>query len=107
MDPQKTRLPRNRAPIHPGEILLEEFIRPHGLTLTETAKRLGFERVRLSEIVNGRRGITPNTALRLERLFGPSPEFWLGMQQDYDLWKERSSGIEAELERIETLHRAA
>jgi antitoxin HigA-1 len=107
MNAQHSRLPTNRPPIHPGEILLEEFIRPHGLTLTETAKRLRFERVRLSEIVNGRRGITPNTALRLERLFGPSPDFWLGMQQDHDLWHELHSGVLAELEMIEPLGRAA
>ncbi|HEX2205261.1 MAG TPA: HigA family addiction module antitoxin [Longimicrobium sp.] len=102
-----TRLPTHRPPIHPGEIVLEEFIKPHGLTLTEAAKRLRIERVRLSEIVNGRRGITPNTALRLERLFGPSAAFWLGMQQDYDLWHERNSPVAAEVEKIEPLHEAA
>jgi antitoxin HigA-1 len=107
MAPHQTRLPRNRAPLHPGEILLEEFIRPHGLTLTEAAKRLRVERVRLSEIVNGRRGVTPNTALRLERLFGASAAFWLGMQQDHDLWHELHSGAMEEVERIEPLHRAA
>lgn len=107
MDTQKSRLPTHRPPIHPGEILLEEFIRPHGLTLTETAKRLRFERVRLSEIVNGRRGITPNTALRLERLFGPGPAFWLGLQQDFDLWHELHSGVMAEVEQIVPLTRAA
>ena len=107
MHTTKSRLPTHRPPIHPGEILLEEFIKPHGLTVTETARRLGFERVRLSEIVNGRRGVTPNTALRLERLFGPSPAFWLGLQQDYDLWRELDSGVVDELERIEPLHRAA
>jgi addiction module HigA family antidote len=92
-------LPKHRPPLHPGEILLEEFIKLHGLTLTEAAKRLRVERVRLSEIVNGRRGITPNMALRLERLFGASAAFWLGMQQDHDLWDKLHSpgaGIEAE-----------
>lgn len=102
-----TRLPTNRPPVHPGEILLEEFIKPHGLTLTEAAKRLRVERVRLSEIVNGRRGVTPNTALRLERLFGSSASFWLGMQQDYDLWHELHSPVAAEVEKIEPMHRAA
>jgi antitoxin HigA-1 len=69
-------LPRHRPPLHPGEIVLEEFIKPHGLTLTEAAKRLRVERVRLSEI--GRRGITPNTALRLERLFWRERGFLAG-----------------------------
>lgn len=107
MDTTKTRLPTHRPPVHPGEILLEEFIRPHGLTVTEAAKRLRIERGRLSEIVNGRRGITPNTALRLERLFGPSPAFWLGLQQDYDLWHALRSVVVEELDCIEPLHRAA
>src|SRR5215207_3618631 len=102
-----SRLPTNRSPLHPGEILLEEFIKPYGLTLTETAKRLRIERVRLSEIVNGRRGITPNTAIRLERLFGASAAFWLGMQQDHDLWHELHSPVAAEVEKIEPMHEAA
>ncbi|HEU0012521.1 MAG TPA: HigA family addiction module antitoxin [Longimicrobium sp.] len=102
-----SRLPTNRPPIHPGEILLEEFIKPHGLTLTEAAKRLRVERVRLSEIVNGRRGVTPNTALRLERLFGSSAAFWLGMQQDHDLWHEQQALSGSELEQIEPMHQAA
>ena len=102
-----THLPTHRPPIHPGEILLEEFIEPHGLTLTEASKRLRVERVRLSEIVNGRRGITPNTAIRLERLFGSSAAFWLAMQLDYDLWHELHSPVSAEVEKIEPMHEAA
>ena len=102
-----SRLPTHRAPLHPGEILLEEFIKPHGLTLTEAARRLRIERVRLSEIVNGRRGITPNTALRLERLFGASAAFWLGMQQDHDIWHELHSSSAADVDKIEPLNQAA
>ncbi|HVG45316.1 MAG TPA: HigA family addiction module antitoxin [Longimicrobium sp.] len=102
-----SRLPTHRAPLHPGEILLEEFIKPHGLTLTEAARRLRIERVRLSEIVNGRRGVTPNTALRLERLFGASAAFWLGMQQDYDIWSELHSSSATDVEKIEPLNEAA
>lgn len=102
-----SRLPTSRSPLHPGEILLEEFIKPHELTLTDTARRLRIERVRLSEIVNGRRGITPNTALRLERLFGASAAFWLGMQQDFDLWNELHSRTAEDVGKIEPLHRAA
>jgi antitoxin HigA-1 len=102
-----SRLPTNRSPLHPGEILLEEFIKPHGLTLTEAARRLRVERVRLSEIVNGRRGVTPNTALRLERLFGASAAFWLGMQQDFDLWHELHSQTADDVNQIEPLNQAA
>lgn len=101
-----TRLPTNRPPLHPGEILLEEFINPYGLTLAETARRLRIERVRLSGIVNERRGITPNTALRLERLFGASAAFWLGLQQDFDLWREITHAAE-DVEKIEPMNRAA
>lgn len=81
-----SRLPTHRAPLHPGEILREEFIVPHGLTITRAAALLHVDRVRLSEIVNERRSVTPDTALRLERLFGASADFWLNLQQNYDLW---------------------
>ncbi len=64
-------------------------------------------RVRLSGIVNARRDITPNTAIRLERLFGSSAAFWLGMQQDYDLWHELHSPAAVEVEKIEPMHEAA
>jgi antitoxin HigA-1 len=102
-----SRLPANRPPLHPGEILMEEFVKPHGLTLTEASKRLRIDRVRLSEIVNGRRGITPNTALRLERLFGSSAGFWLGMQQDFDLWHAMHSDGAEDMARIEPMHQPA
>ena len=72
-------------PVHPGEILLEEFIRPHGLTPTRTARRLGVPRTRIERLVAGATSMTADTALRLERLFGSSAEFWLGLQADYDL----------------------
>jgi antitoxin HigA-1 len=82
-----SRLPTDRAPLHPGEILREEFIVPHDLTVTRAPELLHVDRVRLSEIVNGRRSITPDTALRLERLFGASADFWLNLQKDYDDWQ--------------------
>jgi antitoxin HigA-1 len=104
---EMSRLPAHRPPLHPGEILMEEFVKPHGLTLTEASKRLRIDRVRLSEIVNGRRGITPNTALRLERLFGSSAAFWLGMQQDFDLWHAMNSDAAEDVDRIEPMHQAA
>jgi antitoxin HigA-1 len=94
-------LPKNRPPVHPGEILLKDFIEPYGLTQTEAAKRLGISFVRLNEIVNGRRGITPDTALRLERLFGASAAFWLNGQRDWDLWHVLHSPAIEEIDHIE------
>lgn len=73
------------SPVHPGEILLEEFIRPHGLTPIRTAGRLGVPRTRIERLVAGATPVTEDTALRLERLFGASAEFWLKLQADYDL----------------------
>ena len=73
------------APVHPGEILLEEFIRPHGLTAGRVAARLNISRPRIEKLVRGRAPITVDTALRLERLFGPSAQFWLNLQTRYDL----------------------
>jgi antitoxin HigA-1 len=73
------------APVHPGEILLEEFMQPFGLSQTRLGRDLGVSPRRINEIVHGRRSITADTALRLSRCFGTSAEFWLGLQADYDL----------------------
>ena len=81
-----TRLPTHRAPTHPGEMLLEEFLRPLEMTQTELAERIGVSYPRVNELVNGKRGVTPDTALRLSRLFGTTPEFWLNGQRNWDLW---------------------
>jgi len=80
------RLPRKRPPTHPGEMLFEEFIVPLEITQAELARRLGVSYPRLNEIVKGRRSVTPDTALRLSRVVGMSADFWLGLQQDWDLW---------------------
>jgi addiction module HigA family antidote len=72
-------------PIHPGEILLEEFLNPMELSQNHLALRIGVPARRINEIVLGKRGITADTALRLGRYFGMSPQFWLGLQMDYDL----------------------
>lgn len=72
-------------PVHPGEILLEEFLKPMGLSQNHLALRIGVPARRINEIVLGKRGITADTALRLGRYFGMSPQFWLGLQMDYDL----------------------
>jgi len=86
-NPTVRRLPKNRPPTHPGEMLLEEFIKPLNLTQTEVAHRLGVSYPRLNEIIKGRRRVTPDTALRLAQVLGMSADFWLGLQQDWDLWQ--------------------
>jgi len=97
----KTRLPKNRAPTHPGEMLLEEFLRPMGITQSDFAVRLGVSFPRLNEIVKGRRGVTPDTALRLARVLGMSAEFWLGLQLDWDLWNAMQSKEYSQIEQLE------
>ena len=79
------RTQKKLAPVHPGEILLEEFMLPLGLSQTRLGRDLGVSPRRINEIVHGKRSITADTALRLSRYFGTSAEFWLGLQTDYDL----------------------
>ena len=73
------------SPIHPGEVLLEDFMKPLGLTQYALAKALRVQPLRISQIVRGQRAITADTALRLARYFGTSPDVWLGLQTQYDL----------------------
>jgi addiction module HigA family antidote len=73
------------APVHPGEVLLEEFLKPMQLSQNRLALDIGVHPRRINEIVLAKRSITANTALRLARYFGTSPQFWLGLQADYDL----------------------
>ncbi len=73
------------APVHPGEVLLEEFLKPIGLSQNQVALAMGVPARRINEIVLGKRRVTADTALRLGRYFGMSPQFWLGLQMDYDL----------------------
>jgi len=79
-------VPTHRPPTHPGEILLEEFLKPLGLTQVTAAARMGIPLNRLNEIVRRRRGMTADTALRLARLLGTSPEFWMNLQTAWDLY---------------------
>jgi addiction module HigA family antidote len=72
-------------PVHPGEVLLEEFLKPMGLSQNRLALDIGVHPRRINEIVLGKRSITADTALRLARCFGMLPQFWLGLQRDYDL----------------------
>jgi addiction module HigA family antidote len=84
--------------IHPGEILLEEFLNPLNISAYKVAKDIEIPQTRLSEIIKGNRRITADTALRLSKYFGNSPKFWLGLQDDYDLEEEmqvKSSSIGA------------
>ena len=86
-----------RTPIHPGEILLEDFMKPLGLSANRLAKALCVHPNRISEIVRGRRDVTADTALRMERYFGASAEMWLNLQNQYDLdLAKQQSGTEIE-----------
>ncbi len=80
------RIPTHRAPTHPGEMLFEEFLKPMGLTQRQVADSIHVPYQRINEIVNGRRGVTPSTALRLSKYFGVSPDFWLNLQLRWDLY---------------------
>ena len=80
------KLPTHQPPTHPGEMLLEEFLKPLGISQSAFAVRLGVSFPRLNEIIRGKRAVTPDSALRLARVTGMSADFWLGLQQDWDLW---------------------
>lgn len=80
------RIPTDRAPTHPGEMLLEEFLIPADLTQRELATAIRVPYQRVNELVNGRRGITPSTALRLAKYFDVTPGFWLNLQIRWDLY---------------------
>ena len=82
-------LPKNRIPTHPGEVLLEEFLRPLDLTQVALAEHLGVSVQRINELVKGKRGVTPETAWLLAQAFGTTPEFWINLQTAYDLVRAR------------------
>ena len=81
------RLPENRPPVPPGEILLEEFIRPLGLSRRQVAGALGISYQRLNDIIRGRRAITVDMALRLAKFFGTTPDVWLNLQRRVDFYE--------------------
>ena len=81
-------------PVHPGEILKADFLLPLEMSQYALAKHLNTSQMRVSEIVNGKRSISPDTALRLAQFFQTSPEFWLGLQTTYDLECAKDSGLE-------------
>lgn len=78
-------------PCHPGEILREETLKSLNITVTEFAKKLGVSRQAVSEIINEKRGISPNMALRLSKALGTTPDMWLRLQMAYDLWQAKQS----------------
>jgi len=80
------RIPTHRTPTHPGEMLLEEFLNPMGLTQRELADAIHVPYQRVNDIVNGRRGITPSTALRLAKYFNMSADFWMNVQLRWDMY---------------------
>ena len=82
-------LPRKRLPTHPGEILLEEFLVPLGLSQVELAEHLEVPVQRINEVVRGKRGVTPETAWLFSKAFGTTPEFWINLQSNYDLAANR------------------
>ena len=93
------RIPSDREPTHPGEMLLQEFLLPLDMTQRHLATAINVPFQRINEVVRGRRGVTPSTALRLARFFGTSPEFWINLQLRWDLYYARR----AEAEQIESI----
>ena len=94
-----------RKPTHPGEMLREDFITDYGLTVAGMAKKLGVSRQSVNELLRERRAVSPEMALRLGRLFGNSPEFWLNAQRAVDLWVA-SESVRDQVARIRPLNAA-
>ena len=80
------RVPTHRTPTHPGEMLLEEFLNPMGLTQQQLADGIHVPYQRVNELINGKRGVTPSTALRLAQFFGNSADFWMNLQMRWDIY---------------------
>ena len=97
------RIPTNREPTHPGEMLLEEFLRPMGITQRELADGILVPYQRVNELVNKKRGITPSTALRLAKFFGMTPGFWMNLQLRWDLYHTQKTE-QKQLNEIQPYH---
>jgi addiction module HigA family antidote len=89
-----------RNPPHPGRIVKQECLEPLGLSVTEAAKKLGVSRVALSEIVNERRGVSPEMAIRLSKAFGSRPEVWAGLQMQFDLAQAMKNADQIKVQRL-------
>lgn len=100
------RLPTHRAPTHPGEMLALEFLEPLGMTQVNLAQRIGVPFQRVNQIVRQKRGVTPDTALRLARLFRTTAEFWLNLQQAWDLYEASHSPAAKMIAAIEPIKKA-
>jgi addiction module HigA family antidote len=94
------RIPTNRVPTHPGEMLKEEFLVPMELTQRELANGINVPYQRINELINGKRGVTPSTALRLAKYFGTTPGFWMNLQLRWDLYRAQQAEAR-QLEKIE------
>ena len=88
--------------IHPGEVLLEEFLKPLGISQNRLARAMGVPPRRINEIVHGKRAVTADTALRLARALGTSEQFWMGLQADYDL-EEARKAARSDLKKVENI----
>lgn len=88
------------SPPHPGRIIRQEWLEPLGLSVTAAAKSLGVSRIGLSELVNGRRGVSPEMAIRLSKAFGSTPEVWAGLQMQYDLAQAMREADKIQVERL-------
>jgi addiction module HigA family antidote len=99
-------LPKHRPPTHPGA-MIPDFLTDLGMTQTEFADAIGVSRVRLNELIHGRRAMTPSTALRLERTLGKPAYWWLGLQQDYDLWHALHDPEMSEIRGLKRLRKSA
>ena len=93
---------RQVRPTHPGEMLREDFLPDYGLTVASLAQAVGVSRQTINELLRGRRAVSPEMALRLARLFGNTPEFWLNAQRAVDLW-DATQATKAEVQRIKPL----
>ena len=93
---------KNLPNIHPGEVLLEEFLVPLGISQNRLARTMGVPPRRINEIVHGKRAVTADTALRLARALGTSEQFWMGLQADYDLEEARKAASDS-LDKIENI----
>ena len=93
-------LPRNRTPTHPGEILLEEYLKPLSVTQVAFARHIGVSVQRINELIRGKRGVTPETAWLLSQALGTTPQFWINLQANYDLAGSRPRKTIRKLRRV-------
>ncbi len=97
------RIPTHGPPTHPGAMLLEEFLKPFGMSQVELAERICVSFPRVNELIHAKRGVTPDTALRLERLFGMEAQFWLNLQLAWDLYHAAHSPAARAIRKIRRL----